>query len=504
MKTSISSRKSLQVAVLFALLAIAWSIAIYFFMYQTSFSKVHYRLLALLNGGIIAIAASVVIFILGRRKDLGSDIPSAGDISELKNTEEALRASEAMLKEAQKIAHIGHWELNFVTNKLTWSEEVYNIYEVDPDQFEASFDAFFKLLSQKDKDKIDRKYAEAAENKTDLDNIHKFNFPDGRIKYVHETCKNFYDSDGKLTRTLGTVQDMTTRWMTEEKLRQLSHVVEQSPVSVAITNASGAITYINRKFSELTGYSNEELIGQNPRILKSGLTPLETYQDLWSSLLAGKEWQGEFCNRKKGGDHYWELASISPIANALGEITHFVAIKEDITERKLAEEKLRELSISDELTGLANRRGFMLLAQQQIKAAERNGKEVILLFADLDRLKWINDNLGHAEGDQAIIDASKVLRNSFRSSDIVARLGGDEFVALSPDASEESESLIINRLQEHLQTHNIEMQRPYQLSVSFGITAYNPKEPCSLEELLERGDRLMYEQKQKRKLARTE
>jgi len=499
-----SLKNAIRGAVLFSFLAIVWGFASSYLFFKASGEHSHCRLFLLGNTTFIVIAAAVIIFILLRRKNSENGTSISGDVTELKKTEEALRASESMLKEAQKIAHIGHWELNFITNKLTWSEEVYNIYEVGPEQFEASFDAFFKLFSQKDKEKIDRIYTEEAENKIDLDNIHRFNFPDGRIKYVHETCKNFYDNDGKLTRTLGTVQDMTTRWMTEEKIRQLSHVVEQSPVSVAITDVSGAITYVNRKFTELTGYSSDELISQNLSILKTDITPPETYQDLWSALLAGNEWKGEFCNRKKNGDTYWEMASISPIADVLGEITHFVAIKEDITERKIAEQKLRELSISDELTGLANRRGFMLLAQQQLKAAERNGKAVILLFADLDRLKWINDNLGHAEGDLAIQDAAAVLRNSFRSSDIVARLGGDEFVALSPDASEESETMIMNRLQEHLQAHNLEVHRPYELSISFGITAYNPVEPCTLEELLERGDRLMYEQKQQRKMARLE
>src|SRR6185369_14413461 len=127
-----------------------------------------------------------------------------------------------MLKEAQEIAHIGHWELNFVTNKLTWSEEVYNIYEDDPEQFEASFDPFFNLLSPKDKDKIDLAHSGVENNKSERDDIRRFNFPDGRTKYVHETCRNFYDQNGKLTRTVGTVQDMTTRWLTEERLRQLS------------------------------------------------------------------------------------------------------------------------------------------------------------------------------------------------------------------------------------------------------------------------------------------
>lgn len=426
------------------------------------------------------------------------------DISDLKKVEEALRASEAMLKEAQKIAHIGHWELNFITNKLTWSEEVYNIYEVDPEQFEASFDAFFKLLAPKDKDKIDREHSEAVQNKTGLDNIHRFNFPDGRIKYVHETCRNFYDQEGKLTRTVGTVQDMTSRWLTEERLRQMSLVVEQSPVCVVITDRNATITYVNPKFSELTGYTSDEVIGGNPRMLKTGLTPPKTYEALWSALLAGREWHGEFCNRKKDGTHYWEMASISPVANDLGDITHFVAIMEDITDRKLAEERLREQSVSDELTGLANRRGFLLLAEQQIKVAQRSGKGVVLVFADLDRLKWINDTLGHAEGDRALQDTAVILRNSFRASDIVARLGGDEFVILSPEATEQSELHVMERLQRNLREHNRQEQRAYELSISFGITMYNPQTPCTLEELLARGDRQMYEQKQRQKLERTE
>lgn len=426
------------------------------------------------------------------------------DISDLKKAEEALRESEAKLKEAQKIAQIGHWELNFVTNKLTWSEEVYNIYEVDPEQFETSFDAIFNLLLPKDKEKIDREHAEAVVKKSGLDDIHRFSFPDGRTKYVHETSRNFYDEEGKLARTVGTVQDLTSRWLTEERLRQLSLVVEQSPVSVIITDANGSITYVNPKFTELTGYAPDEVVGRNPRLLKTGLTPPETYEDLWSSLLAGREWRGEFINRKKDGSRYHEMASISPVANALGEITHFVAILEDITARKHAEEKLRELSLSDELTGLANRRGFMLLAEQQIKLALRNGSGLVLVFADLDRLKWINDTLGHAEGDRAIQDTALVMRKSFRASDIIARLGGDEFVALSPNATEQSETLIMKRLRQQLHKQNSEAERPYELSISFGVTSYDPARPCTLEELMERGDRLMYEQKQKRKLEQNE
>ncbi|HEX9078703.1 MAG TPA: diguanylate cyclase [Desulfuromonadaceae bacterium] len=500
MKPSGSFSEAARISLAFALAAVAWGVVSGYAL----FDGARPRLLSALNTAGFAGVAAVVMFYLLRRNARALEASIIRDVAELKKTEEALRASEAMLKEAQKIAHIGHWELNFVTNKLTWSEEVYNIYEVDPGQFEASFDAFFNLLAPKDREKLDRARSEAVQNRTNLDNIHRFHFPDGRVKYVHETCQSFYDQEGKLVRTVGTVQDMTAHWLAEERLRQLSLVVEQIPVCVLITDANAIITYVNPRFSEMTGYASDEVIGCNPRMLQTGLTPPETYEDLWRTLRAGHEWRGEFCNRKKDGSQYWELASISPVTNALGEITHFVAIKEDITDRKRAEEQLRELSVSDELTGLANRRGFMLLAQQQIKTAQRTGRPLALVFADLDRLKWINDTLGHAEGDRALRDTARILRDSFRASDIVARLGGDEFVVLSPEAAAQSEPLIAERLQRNLEAHNGAAGLPYELSVSLGVTVYAPETPCTLDELLERGDRLMYEQKQKRKLERKE
>ncbi len=421
------------------------------------------------------------------------------DISDQKKIEEFLRASEAMLKEAQQIAHIGHWELNFVTDSLTWSDEVYNIYEVDRDTFATSFDPFFNMLTPEEKNRVKETYAASVELKPQYDVVHRFSFDGGRVKYVNETCKNFYDDNGKLLRSVGTVQDITTRWLTEERLRQLSRAVEQSPVCVVITDTDSHITYVNPKFSELTGYSYEEALGENPRILKTSITPPETFKSLWETLLRGEKWSGEFCNKKKNGELYWEMAYISPVVNSEGEITHYVAVKENITARKKAEEQLRELSLLDELTGLTNRRGFYLLAKQQIKVADRNRRGMVLVFADMDGMKYINDTFGHKEGDQALIDAACIIKRAFRASDIIARLGGDEFVALSVEASEESKENIQARLRENLEAHNLETTKPYKLSISIGITVYDPAAPCTLDELIERGDKLMYENKQKRK-----
>jgi len=138
------------------------------------------------------------------------------------------------------------------------------------------------------------------------------------------------------------VRDMTDRKRAEEQLRQLSRAVESSPTSIVITNADGKIQYVNPKFTEVTGYTAEEILGGNPNILKTDLTPAETHRQLWETISSGREWRGEFCNRKKNGEIYWELASISPIEDAAGNITHYVAVKEDITERKRTEALLQE------------------------------------------------------------------------------------------------------------------------------------------------------------------
>jgi PAS domain S-box-containing protein len=137
-------------------------------------------------------------------------------------------------------------------------------------------------------------------------------------------------------------RDITDRKRSEEQLRQLSRAVEASPTSIVITDTEAQIQYVNPKFTQVTGYTFEEALGKNPKILKSDLTPVGTHRQMWETISSGQEWRGEFCNRKKNGDLYWELASISPIEDAAGNITHFVAVKEDITERKRTESLLQE------------------------------------------------------------------------------------------------------------------------------------------------------------------
>jgi diguanylate cyclase (GGDEF)-like protein len=159
------------------------------------------------------------------------------------------------------------------------------------------------------------------------------------------------------------------------------------------------------------------------------------------------------------------------------------------------EEELRALSLIDELTGLYNRRGFLTLARHQQKISSRTGKEMLLIYADVNGLKGINDNYGHDVGDAALVETAKILKESFRSSDITARLGGDEFVALILEASEPCSEPFWARLQEKLRARLAGSAFPFKLSLSIGMVCCDPKTPCSLEELLAKADQAMYAQK---------
>jgi diguanylate cyclase (GGDEF)-like protein len=167
--------------------------------------------------------------------------------------------------------------------------------------------------------------------------------------------------------------------------------------------------------------------------------------------------------------------------------------------REKLEEELLSLSITDPLTGLHNRRGFISLAEQQLKLSDRNKRGVQLYFADLDGLKWINDTLGHEEGDKALIEAASIFKETFRTSDIIARLGGDEYAALVIDITQENSEIFTARLQSLIDTRNNQEGRRYRLSISVGCSYYDPENPCSLDELMVSADKLMYEQKQNKK-----
>lgn len=314
---------------------------------------------------------------------------------------------------------------------------------------------------------------------------------DGSHRLLEVRGKSF-QLDGHSMRA-SSIRDITVRTAEEEQVRKLSAAVEHSPVAIVITKPDGAIEYVNPAFSRLTGYSMQEALGQNPRILKSGDQPAEFYKELWDTLLRGEEWRGEFHNKRKDGTLFWEMASISPIINGKGEIISFVAVKEDITERKVLQERLEQMAQYDILTGLPNRRMFLDRLTQSVAIAQRSGQRFALLFVDLDGFKRINDTYGHEAGDRVLKTVAARLASCIRVSDIAGRMGGDEFtVILSTLARYEDAGQVAEKILELLR---LPITLPNgvqdQVGTSIGISVF-PEDAQDGDGLLATADDAMY------------
>ncbi|VAW72492.1 diguanylate cyclase/phosphodiesterase (GGDEF & EAL domains) with PAS/PAC sensor(s) [hydrothermal vent metagenome] len=223
------------------------------------------------------------------------------------------------------------------------------------------------------------------------------------------------------------------RHKAEDKLLTLSQAIEQSPESIFITNAEAEIEYVNAAFIRNTGYSMEEALGENPRILKSGKTSAETYTHLWDNLSQGKPWQGELYNRRKDNSECIEWSIISPVRESSGKISHYVAINQDITEKKQTEAKINHLAYYNSLTDLPNRTLLMERLNRTLGLLERDENKGALFLVNIDRFKNINDARGHTLGDALLKMLGKRLSELLYDSGTVAHLASDEFAILVPE-----------------------------------------------------------------------
>jgi len=301
------------------------------------------------------------------------------------------------------------------------------------------------------------------------------------------------DYASKLTAMVLVGEDVTARCSDESKLNLTSKVFESSNLAMAITDAKGIILSVNGAFSQLTGYSQEEAWGQNPRILQSGRHGPEFYKAMWQSVNTTDHWRGDIWDRRKDGTVYPKFLSINAIRDEEGSITNYSSIFLDISERKAIEETLSNLAHLDALTQLPNR---ILLRERLSKAmSEVMDCEdlVAILYIDLDRFKQVNDRLGHQAGDQVLLEVARRMKGCIRASDTVARVGGDEFIVLLPRIREiENAERIASKIVEAL-------KRPIELGLgeavctpSIGISLY-PEHECDIDALIHCADQAMYQ-----------
>lgn len=280
--------------------------------------------------------------------------------------------------------------------------------------------------------------------------------------------------------------------MDQQQIRLLSSALAAAGTGVMITSARGVIKWVNPAFVKISGYSREELIGQTPRLLKSGQHSDEYYQTMWETISRGESWNRETIEQAKNGDLYTVSQTITPMRDEGGEIANFIAVYEDITEQKQAQKRIEYMAHFDALTGLPNRTLFYDRLEQALSLAKRNDGGVALLFMDLDGFKQVNDTMGHHAGDLLLKGVAERLRQCIRESDTVARLGGDEFTVILNDAHEQhSVARIAEKIIASLaQPFDLEGNEA-KIGVSIGIARYS-EEASTEDELVKNADQAMY------------
>lgn len=293
------------------------------------------------------------------------------------------------------------------------------------------------------------------------------------------------------------------RWMTfqrlmaanrsaEEAQRLASFVFQYAQEGIMITDAEGTILYVNPAFTAITGYTEEEVRGKNPRLLKSGRHDAFFYRQMWESVRRTGQWRGEIWNRRKNGEIYPEWLTISAIKNEKGHITHYIAVFTDITERKRYEEQIKHQALHDPLTDLPNRRLFHDRLAHAIREAKETKRKVAVLFLDLDRFKNINDTLGHILGDELLRHVAKRLSSCVPREGVLARIGGDEFAVLLPALTARAEAERVAKDIVDRFTQPIALgERSLYVSISVGISLY-PDDGDDCPTLIKNADMAMY------------
>jgi diguanylate cyclase (GGDEF)-like protein/PAS domain S-box-containing protein len=320
---------------------------------------------------------------------------------------------------------------------------------------------------------------------------------DGSLHYVDFQLHPILDDSGKLVMAMAEGSDVTERHHTEEQRRLALRVFQSSHDGIMITDKNGVIRDVNQAFSDLTGYSREEAIGHTSRLLNSGHHDQAFFQQMFETIVREDHWLGEIWNRTKAGAISVVLMTISAVRDSAGELTHYVGVFTDITQKKESEQRLEHLAHHDALTDLPNRSLFRDRLEQAIRTNRRDEHALALLFIDLDRFKEVNDTLGHVAGDQLLVETAQRIVACVRNSDTVARLGGDEFTVLLQGAEDSDAAAGVARdIIEALAAPFVLGHESVCVSASIGI-ALCPEDAENPDALIHAADQAMYDAKAK-------
>ncbi len=389
---------------------------------------------------------------------------------------------------------------------LIWIKNTKGVYLACNRRFEEFFGATEKeIYGKTDYDFVDKELADffREKDKIALDkgsrsiNEETVTFASDNHQEILETIKSpvYFGESNNLLGVLGVGRDITERKAAEEKLRLAASVFENTAEGVIITNANAEIIEVNKAFKTLTGYEREEVLGQTPKLFRSGMHDIDFYRALRESLDTKGVWSGEITNRKKDGTLFPVWQNISAVKDEDGKTVNYVSVFSDITQIKASQEKIHHLAYHDALTNLPNRRLLIEHLNHSIGHAKRNNLSFTVLYLDLDNFKYINDSFGHPEGDLLLKIVSSYLSDNLRAEDTVARVGGDEFVLVFEDTNEPQDAELLAQKVLSLLHQAIPLKHhEANVSASIGVCLY-PQDGKDADELLRNADSAMYRAK---------
>ncbi len=424
------------------------------------------------------------------------------NITKRKNTEQALRESRKMFRAFMSNSPAAAFMKDADGRYVYANKTLLKMFQMT-DYKEKSVTAR-DITDSESAAQADEKFKAVLNSWETLQTIDTVTAPDGSTRHLLVVRFPFTKPDGQKF-VGGFAFDITERVEIEQQLRQSEehyrHFVENSQGFVCSHDRDGKLLSVNPAVEKSLGYDKDEIVGKNFRDFIDPAFHEELKKHL--KLVWEKSADQGFLPimSKDGEKHIWKFQNIK--ITQIGDEPFILGYAQDVTEMKETENQLRELSFNDDLTGLLNRRGFLISAERQLKIIRerKSKKKNYLIFADMDGLKQINDRFGHASGSLAIVKMSEILAGNFRGSDVIARLGGDEFVVLVTEADDASAKIVLDRLQRKIVEYNEQKHHSFDLALSVGITNVRFDQSESLDKILAEADHAMYEQKQQRKLA---
>ena len=419
------------------------------------------------------------------------------DITARKQAEEASRESEKRFQIMADHAPVLIWiagtdKLCFWFNKIwldftgrTMEQEMGNGWAegVHPEDFQSCLDDYVKAFDARKEFNLEYR-------------LRRF---DGEYRWLSDNGIPRYDDHGVFLGYIGSCIDITSRKNAEDEVR-IAATAFEAQEGMLVTDSNGEILRVNRAFTSITGYTSDEVIGKNPRLLSSGRHDSEFYASMWKKIKEGGTWEGEIWNKRKSGEVYPEHLAITAVKDPNGHVSNYVATLTDITMSKAAAEKIENLAFYDSLTNLPNRRLLLDRLRVALASSNRSGRRGALLFLDLDHFKTLNDTLGHDVGDELLKQVAERLTACVREGDTVARLGGDEFVVMLEELSEHALEAatqiedVGNKILASLNQPYVLGNHSHHSTTSIGVAMFI-EHTLGIEELLKQADIAMYQAK---------